>query len=161
MNTLIFKAWADSEHTHMMKLLNHRFSALYLNMTQDKAHQGSRARLPAFRCSSGIYCVTLGKSPNVSESSLSSVQLLSCVRLFVTPWTAAHQASLLSLHYLLYIIGIVIGLGRRVIRRLNELISIKSWKQYLTQEVLDELINPSVLQLFFKKDLKCNQLINF
>ena len=25
---------------------------------------------------------------------LSSVQLLSCVRLFVTPWTAAHQASL-------------------------------------------------------------------
>ena len=94
MNTLIFKAWADSEHTHMMKLLNHRFSALYLNMTQDKAHQGSRARLPAFRCSSGIYCVTLGKSPNVSESSLSSVQLLSCVRLFVTPWTAARQASL-------------------------------------------------------------------
>ena len=26
--------------------------------------------------------------------SISSVQLLSCVRLFVTPWTAAHQASL-------------------------------------------------------------------
>ena len=26
--------------------------------------------------------------------SFSSVQLLSCVRLFVTPWTAAHQASL-------------------------------------------------------------------
>ena len=25
---------------------------------------------------------------------ISSVQLLSCVRLFVTPWTAAHQASL-------------------------------------------------------------------
>ena len=25
---------------------------------------------------------------------LSSVQLLSCVRLFVSPWTAAHQASL-------------------------------------------------------------------
>ena len=29
-----------------------------------------------------------------SESALSSVQLLSHVRLFVTPWTAAHRASL-------------------------------------------------------------------
>ena len=28
------------------------------------------------------------------EGSLSSVQLLSCVRLFVTPWTTAYQASL-------------------------------------------------------------------
>ena len=28
------------------------------------------------------------------EISSSSVQLLSCVQLFVTPWTAAHQASL-------------------------------------------------------------------
>ena len=27
-------------------------------------------------------------------SRFSSVQMLSCVRLFVTPWTAAHQASL-------------------------------------------------------------------
>ena len=30
----------------------------------------------------------------VKFSSVSSVQSLSCVRLFVTPWTAAHQASL-------------------------------------------------------------------
>ena len=29
-----------------------------------------------------------------SSVQFSSVQLLSCVRLFVTPWTAAHQASL-------------------------------------------------------------------
>ena len=29
---------------------------------------------------------------------LSSVQLLSCVRLFATPWTAAHQASLSITH---------------------------------------------------------------
>ena len=29
-----------------------------------------------------------------SEISVSSVQSLSCVRLFVTPWTAAHRASL-------------------------------------------------------------------
>ena len=28
------------------------------------------------------------------DLQLSSVQLLNCVRLFVTPWTAAHQASL-------------------------------------------------------------------
>ena len=28
------------------------------------------------------------------ENQFSSVQLLSCVRLFATPWTAAHQASL-------------------------------------------------------------------
>ena len=30
----------------------------------------------------------------IVENQFSSVQLLSCVRLFVTPWTAAHQASL-------------------------------------------------------------------
>ena len=30
----------------------------------------------------------------VNASAISSVQLLSCVRLFATPWTAAHQASL-------------------------------------------------------------------
>ena len=30
----------------------------------------------------------------VHAQLLSSVQLLSCVQLFVTPWTAAHQASL-------------------------------------------------------------------
>ena len=29
-----------------------------------------------------------------SESAISSVQSLSCVQLFVTPWTAAPQASL-------------------------------------------------------------------
>ena len=29
-----------------------------------------------------------------SRQQFNSVQLLSCVRLFVTPWTAAHQASL-------------------------------------------------------------------
>ena len=34
-----------------------------------------------------------------SSSSVAVVQLLSCVQLFVTPWTAAHQASVL--HYLL------------------------------------------------------------
>ena len=28
------------------------------------------------------------------STQISSVQLLSCVRLFATPWTAAHQASL-------------------------------------------------------------------
>ena len=31
---------------------------------------------------------------NISFIQFSSVQLLSCVRLFVTPWTTAHQASL-------------------------------------------------------------------
>ena len=31
---------------------------------------------------------------SIFSSMFSSVQLLSCVRLFVTPWTAAHQASL-------------------------------------------------------------------
>ena len=34
-------------------------------------------------CSNSIFCPTI-----------QSVQLLSCVRLFATPWTAAHQASL-------------------------------------------------------------------
>ena len=41
---------------------------------------------------------TAGRS-NLSilkEIEFSSVQLLSCVRLFVTPWTTAHQASLCS-----------------------------------------------------------------
>ena len=35
----------------------------------------------------------------IAESSISSVQLLSCVRLFATPWTAAHQASLSVTNY--------------------------------------------------------------
>ena len=40
-------------------------------------------------------CVLLGKYLGVEwlDYIFSSVQLLSCVRLFATPWTAAHQAS--------------------------------------------------------------------
>ena len=34
------------------------------------------------------------KIKNASKTNKSSVQLLSGVQLFVTPWTAAHQASL-------------------------------------------------------------------
>ena len=42
---------------------------------------------------------TLEKNPInltnvVNASAINSVQLLSCVRIFATPWTAAHQASL-------------------------------------------------------------------
>ena len=33
---------------------------------------------------------------NVTVTRISSVQLLSCVRLFATPWTAARQASLIT-----------------------------------------------------------------
>ena len=40
-----------------------------------------------------FYNLTLHKS-NLSRKSFSSVQSLSCVRLFATPWTAACQASL-------------------------------------------------------------------
>ena len=36
----------------------------------------------------------LSRKSKVLESSVYSVQLLSCVQLFATPWTAAHQASL-------------------------------------------------------------------
>ena len=35
-----------------------------------------------------------GKKPKPQPRAISSVQLLSCVRHFVTPWTEAHQASL-------------------------------------------------------------------
>ena len=38
--------------------------------------------------------ITYGTSSGILKSSLSSAQSLSHVRLFVTPWTAAHQASL-------------------------------------------------------------------
>ena len=41
-----------------------------------------------------LYSVMLVSAVQQSESALSSVQLLSHVRLFVTPWTAAHRASL-------------------------------------------------------------------
>ena len=34
------------------------------------------------------------KIENLATTEFSSVQLLSCVQLFATPWTAAHQASL-------------------------------------------------------------------
>ena len=37
-------------------------------------------------------------SPSPPPRKLSSVQLLSCVCLFATPWTAAHQASLSITH---------------------------------------------------------------
>ena len=36
----------------------------------------------------------LSRKSKVLESSVHSIQLLSCVRLFATPWTAAHEASL-------------------------------------------------------------------
>ena len=39
------------------------------------------------------WCLFINKWNNISILS-SSVQSLSCVRLFATPWTAAHQASL-------------------------------------------------------------------
>ena len=38
-----------------------------------------------------LYCLSGLPFTNIA---FSSVQLLNCVRLFVTPWTAAHQASL-------------------------------------------------------------------
>ena len=41
-----------------------------------------------------LYNMVLVFATHQHESAFSSVQLLSCVRLFVTPWTAAHQASL-------------------------------------------------------------------
>ena len=41
-----------------------------------------------------VSCMTLGKSLNCFLTSVSSVQSLSCVRLFVTTWIAARQASL-------------------------------------------------------------------
>ena len=43
---------------------------------------------------SGLTSVPTHESHLQSPAPFSSVQSLSCVRLFVTPWTAAHQASL-------------------------------------------------------------------
>ena len=40
-----------------------------------------------------MYCLCARLS-SIETKSKTSVQLLSCVQLFVTPWTAAHQASL-------------------------------------------------------------------
>ena len=48
--------------------------------------QGSNPSLP--RCGQILYRLSHQGSPNLS------VQSLSCVRLFVTPWTVTHQASL-------------------------------------------------------------------
>ena len=40
-------------------------------------------------------CIEMNENGNTTTPNLlSSVQLLSCVRIFVTPWTAARQASL-------------------------------------------------------------------
>ena len=42
-----------------------------------------------------IYNIKISKLNNKKQSSqFSQVQSLSCIQLFVTPWTAAHQASL-------------------------------------------------------------------
>ena len=59
-----------------------------------------------FKCNFTLVCnfsfsffQWFGSQPNKSFFCMfSSVQLLSCVRLFVTPWTAAHQASLSITH---------------------------------------------------------------
>ena len=40
-----------------------------------------------------LHCTAV-PSPHIHNQRFSSVQLLSCVRLFVTPWIVAHQASL-------------------------------------------------------------------
>ena len=159
MNTLIFKARADSEHTHTWWNFSTTISQPY-SLTWPRIKLIKALGPDCLPSDAALAFTVWPWASHLTFLSLHWVQF-SCVQFFAAPWTAARQASLLSLHYLLYTIGIVTGLGHRVIRRLNELISIKSWKQYLTQEVLDELMNPSVLQWFFKMDLKCNQLINF
>ena len=45
-------------------------------------------------CIAGRFFTIWATNAHSNLSQFSSVQLLSCVRLFATPWTAAHQASL-------------------------------------------------------------------
>ena len=53
----------------------------------------SRTRLKRLSSSSSMYAYRLTSDPETVHN-IDSVQLLSCVRLFATPCTAAHQASL-------------------------------------------------------------------
>ena len=55
-----------------------------------QSHLGGLRLHVGFRCSHlAVHCVSQSSGPQFT-----SVQSLICVRLFVTPWTAAHQASL-------------------------------------------------------------------
>ena len=47
-----------------------------------------------YACIQLIHFAVLQKLTEHCKTPISSVQLLSCVRLFTTPWTAAHRASL-------------------------------------------------------------------
>ena len=47
-----------------------------------------------YACVQLIHFAVLQKLTEHCKTPISSVQLLSCVRLFTTPWTAAHRASL-------------------------------------------------------------------
>ena len=50
-----------------------------------------------FKNCESLYCTLYTMLYTVTYTIFSSVQSLSCVRLFATPWAAAHQASLLLL----------------------------------------------------------------
>ena len=54
----------------------------------------TQALLPRAVHLRAYHLTTMSFSCLLSLHQISSVQLLSCIRLFVTPWTAAHQASL-------------------------------------------------------------------
>ena len=66
------------------------------NLLVDSRKQaGPRAGVLAWPCSSLVSTFTLPEEKSSSHGQrCSSVQLLSCVRRFETPWTATHQASL-------------------------------------------------------------------
>ena len=69
------------------------WSGLPFSSPWDIPDPGTKLASPAL---AGRFCITqsLGKPQNWVSVQFSSVQALSCVQLFETPWTAAHQASL-------------------------------------------------------------------
>ena len=83
----------------------HLFLAAPLKMKRRNCFQhGALCTAASLLSSSPSHCLTLFRLmllllPEILFHQFSSAQLLSCVQFFATPWTAAHQDSLSTVHH--------------------------------------------------------------
>ena len=83
----------------------HLFLAVPLKMKRRNCFQhGALCTAASLLSPSPSHCLTLFRLmllllPEILFHQFSSAQLLSCVQFFATPWTAAHQDSLSTVHH--------------------------------------------------------------
>ena len=111
---MIFRAFADKRNQHFCDIYNDRSEVVQeqrLEGAEERAWDGAlkaptcdshvqeeettrRPRRGSQRIRTGKWCEGADGGVCFRKEGISSVQSLSCVRLFATPWTAACQASL-------------------------------------------------------------------